>query len=262
MRGMNSSGWTTPDDRRHRASASAPTHRPSARETVGRYSRKNSPWTKPSRIASALIICFTVDKRQGDHPSLLPDRILTCDSTIQTASATNGENAYGACTSDEFGINCGLFENSQVRGGLHAGTGFAHREPRTTGASNSDGGLMQLMKSINLTCLFLAALFGLPSMSNAQIPERSRLEFAGADRSRKSGSAHQCGLPRPQRLPRSGKGHRPGEAGRQRGRAEHAGARSRGQLRLGARAAGHRSAPELPRDSTGLPVLDGEFDRR
>ena len=68
MRGMNSSGWTTPDDRRHRASASAPTHRPSARETVGRYSRKNSPWTKPSCIASAVIMCFTVDNANEIRP--------------------------------------------------------------------------------------------------------------------------------------------------------------------------------------------------
>ena len=40
------------------------------------------------------------------------------------------------------------------------------------------------------------------------------------------------------------------------------GARPRGQLRLGARSAGHRSAPELPRHPPGLPVLDGEHDRR
>ena len=31
---------------------------------------------------------------------------------------------------------------------------------------------------------------------------------------------------------------------------------------FGARSAGHRSAPELPRHPPGLPVLDGEHDRR
>ena len=40
------------------------------------------------------------------------------------------------------------------------------------------------------------------------------------------------------------------------------GARPRGQLRLGARSAGHRPAPELPRHPPRLPVLDGEHDRR
>src|SRR5918996_4214944 len=76
-------------------------------------------------------------------------------------------------------------------------------------------------------------------------PKPGRPEFAGAHRNRKSGSAHQYGLPRPQRLLRPGKGHRPGEAGGEWSRAEH-GARPRGQFRLGARSAGHRAAPGLP----------------
>jgi hypothetical protein len=91
----------------------------------------------------------------------------------------------------------------------------------------------------------------------AKYPKSRRLEFARARRSRKSGSAHQRGLPQPQRFIGPRKGHRPGEARDERGRDGH-GARPRGQLRLGARSAGHRSAPELPRHPPGLPVLDGE----
>src|SRR6266542_1165165 len=44
-------------------------------------------------------------------------------------------------------------------------------------------------------------------------PKPSRPQFARAHRNRKSGSAHNYGLPRPQRLLRAGKGNRPGEAG-------------------------------------------------
>src|SRR5574337_1963930 len=65
--GMKSPGGTSPVEERHRMSASAPIHRPSAREMVGRYSRKNSPWARPFRIAARSITGSPNEGPQNSH---------------------------------------------------------------------------------------------------------------------------------------------------------------------------------------------------
>src|SRR5262245_29751454 len=56
MSGINSLGGTSPEGRRQRVRASDPTHQPWASETVGIYSRKNSPRVNPSRMSSAIMV--------------------------------------------------------------------------------------------------------------------------------------------------------------------------------------------------------------
>ncbi len=61
-----------------------------------------------------------------------------------------------------------------------------------------------------------------------------------------SSATHQHGIHRRRRLPRAGKGLRPGDAGGER-RRPGSGARPRGQQRFGTRAAGNRAASRLSR---------------
>ena len=65
-----------------------------------------------------------------------------------------------------------------------------------------------------------------------------------------------------ERLPRAGEGVRTGQARHQRRRSGNAGARSRGELQLGARTAEPGAASELPRDAVRVRPLDREQHRR